>query len=99
MLRNAFFGGRTEPFDLFKDFEQSNEQGKYIDICSLYATVMFYDKYPIGYPDRIVKPKQFDKYWFGLIYCKKTTTKRTLLTSTTNKTKSCTSTQTNIWIL
>jgi len=42
-LRNAFFGGRTEPFKLIKDFEQSNEQGKYIDICSLYPTVMYYD--------------------------------------------------------
>ena len=31
---------------------------------------MYYDKYPIGHPEKIVKPKQHDKNWFGLIYCK-----------------------------
>ena len=56
--------------NLLKILKKSNEQGKYIDICSLYPTVMYYDKYPIGHPEKIVKPKQYNQDWFGLIYCK-----------------------------
>ena len=69
-LRDAFYGGRCEPVKLIYDFKNENEQGKYIDVVSLYPTVMFYDKYPIGYPKRIIKPKRHDKNWFGFIYCK-----------------------------
>jgi len=31
---------------------------------------MFYDKYPVGHPTRIVKPKIYDENWFGLMHSK-----------------------------
>jgi len=79
-LRDAFYGGRTEPIKLLKNFKKTNETGKYIDVCSLYPTVMYYDEYPVGHPTRIVKPKlrnelgvqevYYDENWFGLMHCK-----------------------------
>ena len=69
-LRDAFYGGRCEPVKLIYDFKSKNEQGKYIDVVSLYPTVMYYDKYPVGHPTRIVKPVGYDENWFGFIYCK-----------------------------
>jgi hypothetical protein len=69
-LRDALYGGRTEPIKLLKNFKNSNEVGKYIDVCSLYPTVMFYNEYPVGHPERIVKPKDFNENCFGLMHCK-----------------------------
>ena len=69
-LRDAFYGRRTEPFKLLKNFKKFNEAGKYIDVCSLYLTVMYYDEYPVGHPERIVKPNYFNENWFGLMHCK-----------------------------
>ena len=69
-IRDAFFGGRTEPIKLIRDFEKFNEKGKYVDVCSLYPTVMFYDEFPIGHPTKIYKPTKYDPNWFGLIHCK-----------------------------
>ena len=69
-LRDAFYGGRTEPFKLLKNFKKFNEVGKYIDVCSLYPAVMYYDEYPVGHPERIVKPNYFNENWFGLMHCK-----------------------------
>jgi hypothetical protein len=69
-IRDSFFGGRTEPIKLLRDFKENNEKGKYIDVCSLYPTVMYYDKYPIGHPEKIIKPQEFNKNWYGFIYCK-----------------------------
>ena len=79
-LRDAFYGGRTEPIKLLKNFQKYNETGKYIDVCSLYPTVMYYDEYPVGHPNKIVKPKRkngfgvdevyYDENWFGLMHCK-----------------------------
>jgi len=69
-LRDAFYGGRTEPIKLLKNFKKRNEKGNYIDVCSLYPTVMFYDEYPVSHPTRIVKPKIYDENWFGLMNCK-----------------------------
>ena len=31
---------------------------------------MYYDKYPIGHPITILKPKTYDHNWFGFVYCK-----------------------------
>ena len=67
---DAFHGGRTEPFKLIYDFEKMKNKGKYIDVVSLYPTVMYYDKYPIDHPTKIVKPKYYDQNWFGFVYCK-----------------------------
>lgn len=69
-IREAFFGGRTEPFKLIYNFETFNHIGKYIDVCSLYPTVMYYDKFPIGKPEIITKPKEYNNNWFGLMHCK-----------------------------
>jgi hypothetical protein len=69
--RDAFYGGRTEPFKLIYDFQHFNQKGKYIDVCSLYPTVMYYDRYPIGHPVKIIKPQQiWNDDWFGFIHCK-----------------------------
>ena len=69
-IRDSFFGGRTEPFKLIYDFKEKQEKGRYIDVCSLYPTVMYYDRYPVGHPEKIVKPASYDPNWFGFIYCK-----------------------------
>jgi G:T-mismatch repair DNA endonuclease (very short patch repair protein) len=57
-LREAFYGGRCEPIKLIQDFKNNNEKGKYIDVVSLYPTVMYYDRYPVGHPIKINKPKK-----------------------------------------
>jgi hypothetical protein len=67
--RNAYFGGRTEAFKL-KAESNKNEKVRYIDVCSLYPTVMFYDLYPIRHPTKIFNPRDYDKNWFGLVSCK-----------------------------
>jgi hypothetical protein len=67
--RDAYVGGRTEVFKL-KAKSTDTCKIKYIDVCSLYPTVMFYDKYPVGHPTKIQKPEKYDPNWFGLIKCK-----------------------------
>ena len=54
--RDALFGGRTNATKLLAKFgaEAAPKQGykrvgKYIDICSLYPTVQWYDEYPLGH--------------------------------------------------
>ncbi|XP_060854979.1 uncharacterized protein LOC132932620 [Metopolophium dirhodum] len=64
--RDAFFGGRTNATKL----RVKNTKMRYIDVCSLYPTVNYYDHYPVGHPEKIFKPKVYDKKWFGLIKCK-----------------------------
>ena len=53
-------------FTNFKD----NECGHYIDFCSLYPTVQYYKKYPIGHPTKILHPPEHDKSWYGLVKAK-----------------------------
>ena len=67
--RDAMFGGRTNVTKLDYEFKKG-EKGKYVDFVSLYPTVQFYKKYPIGHPTKILNPEQLDKNWFGLIKCK-----------------------------
>ena len=43
--------------------------GKYIDVCSLYPTVLYYDPFPIGHPYKICKLTKYNSEWFGFIYC------------------------------
>jgi len=54
--RYAFFGGST---NIFKLWVKSNKKKKiqYIDVCSLYPTVQYYDYYPVDHPEKIVKPQ------------------------------------------
>ena len=67
---DGFHGGRCEPVKLIQDFKSKSVKGKYIDVVSLYPTVMYYDRYPTGHPERISKPEQYDMSWFGFVYCK-----------------------------
>ena len=67
--RDAFFGGRTNITKLTHKFKE-NEKGKYVDFVSLYPTVNFSKKYPVGHPTKILEPEHYDKDWFGFIKCK-----------------------------
>ena len=67
--RDAFYGGRTNATKLLYSFKD-NECGRYVDFCSLYPTVQYYQKYPIGHPTKIFSPEKYDKSWYGLIKCK-----------------------------
>ena len=49
---------------------KGNESGCYLDFCSLYPTVQYYQKYPIGHPTKIFNPEKHDVSWYGLIKCK-----------------------------
>jgi hypothetical protein len=52
--RDAFYGGRT---NVLKMYHKGVFQ--YIDVCSLYPTVNFYDVYPMGHPIRVVAPTNY----------------------------------------
>ena len=67
--RDAFYGGRTNATKLPYNFKE-NECGRYVDFCSLYPTVQYYQKYPIGHPTKIFNPEKHDISWYGLIKCK-----------------------------
>ena len=67
--RDAFYGGRTNGIKLLCKFKNS-ELGRYIDFCSLYPTVQYYQKYPIGHPTKIFNSVKYDKSWYALIKCK-----------------------------
>ena len=73
--RNAFYGGRTNATKLLYNFKE-NECGRYVDFCTLYPTVQYYQKYPIGHPTKIFNPEKYDKSWYGLIKCKVVPPKR-----------------------
>ena len=49
--RDPFYGGRTNATKLLYNFEE-NECGCYVDFCSLYPTVQYYEKYPMGHPQK-----------------------------------------------
>ena len=67
--RDAFYGGRTNATKLLYNFKE-NECGRYVDFCSLYPTVQYYQKYPIGHPTKIFNTEKYDTSWYGLIKCK-----------------------------
>ncbi|XP_072392265.1 uncharacterized protein [Diabrotica undecimpunctata] len=63
--REAFFGGRTNAIKL----NVTGKNLRYIDIVSLYPTVQYYDRYPVGHPAKIHAPEAYDPSWFGLVHC------------------------------
>ena len=67
--RDSFYGGRTNANKLLYKFKE-NECGRYVDFCSLYPTVQYYQKYPISHPTKIHNPEKYCKSWYGLIKCK-----------------------------
>jgi hypothetical protein len=64
--RDAFYGGRTNASKL----KVQNKILKYIDVCSLYPTVQYFDYYPVGHPEKIYKREKYNANWYGLIKCK-----------------------------
>jgi hypothetical protein len=69
-IRDCFYGGRCEPVKLIQDFKANNTKGRYMDVVSLYPTVMYYDKYPVGYPTKILRPKTYDRSGLDLFTAK-----------------------------
>ena len=67
--RDAFFGGRTNITKLTYDFKEG-EKGKYVDFVSLYPTVNYSKRYPVGHPTKILEPDEYDNKWFGFMKCK-----------------------------
>ncbi|MCG8079176.1 MAG: hypothetical protein JAY75_23495, partial [Candidatus Thiodiazotropha taylori] len=72
--RDALFGGRTNATKLYHEInEKSNEEIKYIDVCSLYPYICKYGVFPLGHPE-IYSQEEIDKdniqQYCGLIKCK-----------------------------
>jgi len=67
--RKAFFGGRTEGFNLYHECS-ADEEVLYLDYTSLYPAVNKYGWYPIGHPKlyKVITPEEAITKK-GLIYC------------------------------
>ena len=62
--RDDFYGGRTNATKLCTILKYNFKDN---ECCSLYPTVQYYQKYPIGHPTKIFNPEKYDKSWYGLI--------------------------------
>ena len=51
--RHAMFGGRVNALSLYWKSMSEYQYAKYIDVCSLYPTVMYYDPYPVKHHQAI----------------------------------------------
>ena len=69
-LRSAFFGGRTGFTKLYHEC-QDGERIRYIDVLSLYPTVLYECNFPLGHPKIIneFSNHNIDEY-FGFISCR-----------------------------
>ena len=72
--RDALFGGWTNSTKLYQEIDEtSNEEIKYIDVCSLYPYICKYGLFPLGHPT-IYSHENIDKdnirQYCGLIKCK-----------------------------
>jgi hypothetical protein len=67
--RDAFYGGRTEAFTLFKESTEE-ESIDYYDVTSLYPWVNKTGKVPIGHPHIITEHSEDIQNYEGLIKCK-----------------------------
>lgn len=67
--RDAFFGGRTEAFQLFAEADE-NTSIQYYDVTSLYPFINKTGKIPIGHPDIITENFKSISSYEGLIKCK-----------------------------
>jgi very-short-patch-repair endonuclease len=69
-IRDSFFGGRTEVFDLMARSTDDMKIG-YADFTSLYPSVQAIESFPIGHPTRI---REFQNMniddFYGFVYCK-----------------------------
>lgn len=66
--RDAFYGGRTNAYQLYYQVQGDGEQIRYYDFKSLYPYVNKYCAYPLGHPVLISQPPLEDGLadWFGL---------------------------------
>ena len=65
--RDALFGGRTDSTKLYQEIdESSNEEIKYIDVCSLYPTICKYGQFPLGYPT--IYSQENTVYSYGFLF-------------------------------
>lgn len=70
--RDALYGGRTNACKLFWE-AHDGKYARYNDITSLYPTVNFYDRYPVGHPEIIKEPninKLLNREYYGLVKCR-----------------------------
>ena len=72
--RDALFGGRTNSTKLYQEIdESSNEEIKFINVCSLYPTICKCGQFPFGH-STIYSQENIDKdnirQYCGLIKCK-----------------------------
>ncbi|XP_052813916.1 uncharacterized protein LOC128240969 [Mya arenaria] len=67
--RDAFFGGRTEGFQLYEESSPA-KQIKYYDVTSLYPFVNKTGKIPVGHPQIFTDNFQDIEKYEGLIKCK-----------------------------
>jgi hypothetical protein len=68
-MRDAFFGGRTEVFDMYAKSDEETEIG-YADFTSLYPSVQCLSKFMVGHPERITCNYKDLSEYFGFVYCK-----------------------------
>jgi hypothetical protein len=80
-MRDAFFGGRTEPFKLYRKI-RPGEKIRYLDFTSLYPSVQYgihnplvpngerrILRYPVGHPIRITHDIGPLEQYFGFVKC------------------------------
>lgn len=67
--RDAFFGGWTEAFALFKEAE-NGESIKYYDVTSLYPFINKTGTIPLGHPIILTENFKDISQYEGLIKCK-----------------------------
>lgn len=57
-MRDCFYGGRTEVFAAYADFEKmADYEFQYLDVCSLYPYVCSWKDLPIGVPTTLFGSK------------------------------------------
>ena len=67
--RDAFFGGRTEAYTLYKE-TSDNEEIDYYDVTSLYPWVNKTGKIPVGHPEIITENFNDLDLYEGIVKCK-----------------------------
>ena len=76
--RDAFYGGRTEAFTLYKE-AQDGENIQYYDVTSLYPYINKTGKVPLGHPKIVTESFDDITNYEGLIKCKVVAPRKLLL--------------------
>lgn len=64
-IRECYYGGRTNAIVLHKKMT-SSEKGMYMDFTSLYPSVLKYNRFPVGHPQKLFNPTDWE---YQLIPC------------------------------